>query len=189
MFTITHGRYATVTSTLALVVALGGTSYAAVMVTGADIKNGTVTTDDIKDKTLKTKDLAPGTKASLEGARGPAGPAGPAGPQGPPGAPGAAGTARASAQVAAQINPVYDANHGFPSLPRRIAAGKYCVPAPAGVNADSTAVLLSLSGNSVGYVLQSGPPAASCRADEFEIWTLDSSYSFVDGIFFNILVP
>ena len=53
----TQGRYATVASTAALVVALGGTSYAAGLVTGQQIKDGTVTTADIKDHTLQTKDL------------------------------------------------------------------------------------------------------------------------------------
>ena len=75
-------RYAAVTSTFALVVALGGASYAAVVVTGADIENNTVTTKDIKDQTLKVKDFAPGTKAGLKGATGPAGTPGAAGPAG-----------------------------------------------------------------------------------------------------------
>jgi hypothetical protein len=84
-------RYAAVTSTFALVVALGGASYAAVVVTGADIENNTVTTKDIKDQTLKVKDFAPGTKAGLQGATGPAGPTGPPGAAGPAGAAGGIG--------------------------------------------------------------------------------------------------
>jgi 2',3'-cyclic-nucleotide 2'-phosphodiesterase (5'-nucleotidase family) len=58
-------------SSAALLVALGGTSYAAVQVTGKDIKNGTVTTKDVKNNNLtgrdikngsvKGKDLKPGT--------------------------------------------------------------------------------------------------------------------------------
>lgn len=44
-------------STAALVVALGGTSYAALQVTGANIKNGTVTSADVKNGTLKGKDI------------------------------------------------------------------------------------------------------------------------------------
>ena len=47
------GRYAAVTSTLALVVSLGGVSYAAVVVTGDNIQVGTVTTKDVQNKTLK----------------------------------------------------------------------------------------------------------------------------------------
>jgi hypothetical protein len=43
----TSGRYATVASTAALVVALGGTSYAAAQITGADIKDGSVGTADL----------------------------------------------------------------------------------------------------------------------------------------------
>ena len=42
---------------------------------------------------------------------------------------------------------------------------------------------------SVGFVTQAGPPAASCRADEFEIWTTNVDNFFVDGVFFNIVVP
>lgn len=41
------GSYAAVASTAALVVALGGTSYAAVQITSGDIKDGTIQTKDI----------------------------------------------------------------------------------------------------------------------------------------------
>jgi hypothetical protein len=44
-------------STAALVVALGGTSYAALQVTSANIKNGTITSVDVKNGTLKGKDI------------------------------------------------------------------------------------------------------------------------------------
>jgi hypothetical protein len=92
-------RYSVVTSTLALVVALGGTSYAAVKITGDDIKDGTITTADIKNQSLKLEDLAASTRDALKGqegdagAIGPAGPAGPAGPKGDAGATGPAGPA------------------------------------------------------------------------------------------------
>lgn len=89
-----QGSYATVTSTAALVIALGGTSYAAAMITGDDIKNGTVTTADVKNHTLKVKDFSAGTKSQLtgaSGARGPAGAPGPTGATGPAGAQGPAG--------------------------------------------------------------------------------------------------
>ena len=43
----TSGRYAAVASTAALVVALGGTSYAASQITSSDIKDGTIQTKDI----------------------------------------------------------------------------------------------------------------------------------------------
>jgi hypothetical protein len=44
------GTYATVASTAALVVALGGTSYAAAKITSSDIKDGTIQTKDLSSK-------------------------------------------------------------------------------------------------------------------------------------------
>ena len=73
---------ATVIALLALFVALTGTAgAAAVLVTSAQIKNGTI----------QLADISPKAQNALRGRRGPAGPAGgqgpqgPAGPQGPPG--------------------------------------------------------------------------------------------------------
>jgi len=43
----TSSRYAAVASTAALVVALGGTSYAAAQITSSDIKDGTIQTRDL----------------------------------------------------------------------------------------------------------------------------------------------
>ena len=65
-------------SVMALVVAMGGTSYAAAMIGSADIKNDSVRSVDVKDGTLKKKDLR------FE-ATGPRGPQGVEGPQGPAG--------------------------------------------------------------------------------------------------------
>jgi Collagen triple helix repeat (20 copies) len=96
MEVFTQGRYASVASTLALVVALGGTSYAALAVTGHDIQNNTVTTKDIKDKTLKVKDLSPNAKKHLKGATGPAGAIGAIGATGATGATGAIGATGAT---------------------------------------------------------------------------------------------
>ena len=94
-----------VISVVALFVALGGTSYAALKITGKNVKDGSLTTKDIKDNsltsgdvrngTLRVRDFRSGELAKAPGARGPAGPAGPAG------AAGAAGSAIAFARVAA----------------------------------------------------------------------------------------
>jgi hypothetical protein len=54
----TSGRYAAIASTAALVVALGGTSYAA----------SQITSNDIKDGTIQTKDLAKPTRISVKSA-------------------------------------------------------------------------------------------------------------------------
>lgn len=48
-----HVNYANLTATLALVVALGGTSYAAAQITSAQIQNGTIQNIDVKPNTLK----------------------------------------------------------------------------------------------------------------------------------------
>ncbi len=90
------GRYANVTSTMALVVALGGTSYAAITlpansvgskqikkngVASSDIRSNAVTSPKVKDGSLLAKDFKAGQlPAGPRGATGPAGPAGAVGP-------------------------------------------------------------------------------------------------------------
>ena len=110
---------ATVIATLALFVALGGTSYAAVALApnsvgtaqiregavqssdikdgaigSGDIANGAIGSDDIKSGSIQVSDLTKGALNGLDGkdgAQGPAGPAGPAGARGPAGADGSGG--------------------------------------------------------------------------------------------------
>lgn len=72
---------------LALFVALGGTGYAALSITGKDVKNSSLTGKDVKNKSLTKKDF----KGSVRGPAGPTGPQGVEGPQGPKGDPGADG--------------------------------------------------------------------------------------------------
>ena len=84
--------YANVTSTLALFIALGGTSYAVARnsigtpqlkngaVSAAKVKRDAITTAKIRDGTIQTRDLSPGALAG--GPRGPRGPVGPAVPAG-----------------------------------------------------------------------------------------------------------
>jgi hypothetical protein len=93
-------RYANVTATLALFVALGGTSYAAATISGTDVRNGTLTGSDIKNESLKSGDVdngsllakdfksaqLPAGPAGSQGAQGAQGPQGIQGPQGPAGA-------------------------------------------------------------------------------------------------------
>jgi hypothetical protein len=90
------GRYANVASTLALVVALGGTSYAAVelprnSVGNKQLKANAVTSSKVDDRTLLGKDFKAGELPA--GPRGPAGAPGPKGDTGAPGATGAQGVA------------------------------------------------------------------------------------------------
>jgi hypothetical protein len=97
--------YGGVTATIALFVALGGSSYAALTITGGNIRNGTVTGSDVKNESVKGRDIDNGTLTGSELKNGsvtssdiadaslvaadftagelPAGPTGPRGPAGP----------------------------------------------------------------------------------------------------------
>jgi len=99
---------ALVVACIALIVALGGTGYAALKlprgsVGTVQLRNGAVISVKIKDGSIKLKDLAATTQAQLKASGGPAGaqgpkgdpgargPSGPIGPRGPTGAKGATG--------------------------------------------------------------------------------------------------
>jgi hypothetical protein len=82
--------YGNVTSTLALFLALGGTSYALTLprnsvgsiqirpraVRASELATGAVRSHDVADRSLDLRDLSLNARASLKGASGPAGPAG-----------------------------------------------------------------------------------------------------------------
>lgn len=81
--------YANVTASLALFIALGGASYAAVQlprnsVGSAQIRTGAVSSTEVKDRSLRLRDISPTTRTQLSGKQGPQGPAGPAGATGAP---------------------------------------------------------------------------------------------------------
>jgi len=87
-----HATYANVVATLALFVALGGSSYAAIVVTGKNVKDSSLTTKDIKNRSLLKADFKTGQiPAGPRGITGTAGANGAAGAAGAPGAPGAPG--------------------------------------------------------------------------------------------------
>ena len=100
---------ATIVATLALIAALGGTSYAAVKITGKDVRdnvltgkdvrNRSITGADVKDASLTARDF--GRDQLPRAANGPEGPPGPAGPQGPAGEQGAKGDTGPAGPVAA----------------------------------------------------------------------------------------
>lgn len=72
--------HATVVAYLALFVALGGSSYAAITVTGKNVRDNSLTSRDVKDASLLSRDFRDGQL-----------PAGPQGPEGPSGRPGEQG--------------------------------------------------------------------------------------------------
>jgi hypothetical protein len=97
--------YANVMATFATFVALGGGAYAAVKVTGKDVKdssltgrdvkNASLTGTDVKDRSLSATDFqtgqvpaGPAGSPGPPGQTGPQGSVGPPGPQGDPGEPG-----------------------------------------------------------------------------------------------------
>jgi hypothetical protein len=116
-----RGRYAGVTATLALAVALGGTSYAATAISSRDIRDGairasdlatgSVTSTKVRDGSLLRRDFrsdqiprrAGGTGApGQRGARGPQGVAGPKGSRGDRGPSGDTGSQGAQGATGAQ---------------------------------------------------------------------------------------
>lgn len=92
-------RSTTLVISLVALASAGTTATAASLVTGKDVRNGTLTGADVKNRSLRGADVARGTipadrlttaaRASLRGATGPAGTAGPQGAPGPQGVPGA----------------------------------------------------------------------------------------------------
>ena len=110
---------------LALFVALSGTAVAttSALITGRQIKNGSITGLDVKNRSLTPRDF----RGSVRGPRGLTGSAGPQGAQGAAGAAGAPGSAVAYARVnadgtvdEANSKNVADANVTHPD------AGVYC---------------------------------------------------------------
>ena len=67
---------------LMLALSFGGGAFAARLITGKQIKDGTITTKDVKNKTLKVKDFSSRTRTKLTGPQGEPGPTGPTGPAG-----------------------------------------------------------------------------------------------------------
>lgn len=97
--------YANVVATLALFIALGGTTYAAVTITGANVRNNSLTGADIRNGSLRAVDFRPSDVP--QGPRGPRGPEGDRGADGAPGAPGAPG-ARGEIGCSAVGSPIPD---------------------------------------------------------------------------------
>jgi hypothetical protein len=135
---------ASLLSVVALTLGLGSTAFAAGMITGADIKDGTVSTADIHDGTLKTRDLAGSTVSQLRGATGPAGPAGPAGPSG------VSGWEIVTTQQTVAANTPTDLHKDCPTGKKALSLDGYWESAP-----DAVQVLLASDGSG-GYAISPG---------------------------------
>jgi hypothetical protein len=93
--------FSTVISLIALFVALGGVSYAAISIPANSVgtkqlKNNSVNSSKVKDRSLRSRDFAPGQIP-----KGPSGATGPQGIAGVPGGPGATGTTGATGSTGA----------------------------------------------------------------------------------------
>jgi hypothetical protein len=201
---------------IALFVALGGVSYAAVTINGANIqnnsipgkkvRNGAATNQKVKANSLRANRLTSAARASLRGAQGPAGPRGETGPrgaQGPQGPQGPAGTALAYAQVdALTAEPSFVAarTSGFSAVTRP-DEGVYCLAPTAAVIAQAfsagnptrptvASIELGNTAAAVGDVLiaQVQADARTCLANEFEVVTTDGG-SLSNDISFTLIVP
>jgi hypothetical protein len=135
---------AMVVACLALLVALGGTGYAAVnlprnSVGTAQLRTGAVTSGKVQDFTLRRADFRPGTL--LRGPRGPQGPAGPTGAPGPAGAAGPAGTIGAitvrTAQVSVDGGTAPNFLYVTRSVERRCESGERAISAGTGWSDDA----------------------------------------------------
>ena len=168
-----------VISTLALVVATGGTGYAAFRLPAgsvgtAQLRNGAVTAQKVKLHSLLAADFkagqlrpggsgAPGGSgpagaSGSQGAQGPVGPQGAPGPQGPQGPQGPAGTARAYGLVAvsaAGAAPQLVISHNVTSVTQASSGGAplngvYCVTPGAGINPAGTSIVATPDENGAG---------------------------------------
>jgi hypothetical protein len=110
-------RHAVAVAYLALFVALGGTSYAALTITGKNVKNGSLTGADIKDASLRTADVKNGSLLGQDFKQGqlPAGPrglTGQTGATGRPGQPGKPGSPAASVMTSHWLNNTIGGSYG-----------------------------------------------------------------------------
>jgi hypothetical protein len=197
----TRLTYANVMATIAVFVALGGSSYAAITVTGKNVKNSSLTGTDVKNSSLTTKDVKNRSLLALDFKAGqlPAGQQGPKGDKGDPGANGAPGTARAYASVNPGAVPTasFDAarTSGFTAVSHP-NPGIYCLTPAAGISpADRPSVVsvdwdttTSPEGNGVAMRTLSFCPAGTFGVlTERRVGSGDASNA--DNIGFSIIVP
>ena len=148
---------ATVIASIALLVALSGTSYAAFALAPHSVHNlqlatGAVNSRVILDHGVKAVDLAPGVAVS-----GPAGPAGPAGPTGPAGPAGPAGPGAMWALVKADGTII--AKSGNISLTSHPSPGVYILDFNTAL---TDKLILSNAGGPAGFTVRGPVVAALC---------------------------
>jgi hypothetical protein len=192
--------YSNVVATVALFAALGGSSYAAVAITGKqvrdgslsgrDVHNASLTGQDVRDASLLAGDFKAGQlPAGPQGPKGEPGPRGEAGLPGPAGEPGPAGTARAFARF--DTEGVREAGKGL-TVPGGGDA-VYCVIPQAGSGIDpSSPAAVSVSGQfaALATVTTDIPGCAGWQVRTFEFANVSGDIQPVSaGHGFTIVVP
>ena len=184
--------YANVAATLALFIALGGSSYAAL-----NLPPNSVGSKQVKPGSLRASDFKASERSRLRGRRGRAGATGPAGPRGVTGARGTtgargatgpAGTVRAYATVTAEtgVQPFFTAmapNLAFGSV-ARTSTGTYCLAAPILTIGQRSAALVSVHEVGAGYLV-----ATQVCPNGIEVQTRDAAGVAVDNVDFTVWVP
>jgi hypothetical protein len=194
-----HLTYANVVATIAVFIALGGSSYAALKlprnsVGSEQLKPNSITSAKVKGGSLGTTDLKASARSLLRGRRGPQGVQGPQGTTGKTGARGrtgprgAAGSARAYATVVADNGqlPIFTAN--VPNLAfgsvARTSTGVYCLAAPLLTIPQRSAAIASVRDLGGGYLVSNG-----LCTNGVEVQTRNTTGALVDNVDFNVWVP
>ena len=192
--------YSNVVATVALFAALCGSSYAAVTITGKqvrdgslsgrDVHNASLTSQDVRDASLLASDFKAGQLAAgPQGPKGDPGPRGEPGPQGPAGERGPAGTARAFAQFSTEGE--LEAGKGL-SIPGG-GDGIYCVVPDAGSGIDPRSpAVVSVGGElpAFGTASVGVPGCAGWHVRTYEFVNVSGDTKPVStGHGFTILVP
>jgi hypothetical protein len=133
--------YANVVATLALFIALGGGAYAAITVTGKNVRNGSLTGADLKNNSVASTDVRNGSLLSKDFKAGQL-KAGPAGPRGATGVTGPVGPSQAFHAAGTQFS-VTAANLTDILTPLQVPAGSYAAVARVRLAANATTNLAS----------------------------------------------
>ncbi len=131
-----HLTYANVVASLALFIALGGASYAAIQ-----LPPGSVGTQQLKNHAVTLVKIGREARGALRGRPGPLGPGGPRGPVGPKGPQGPPGTTRAFGEVRA--DGTLTESRGAPSV-THASAGRYCLTVP-GIDPSTETIGITLN--------------------------------------------
>jgi hypothetical protein len=193
--------YANVVASVALFAALGGSSYAALAITGQQVRDGSLSGRDVRNASLTTSDVRDQTLLARDFKRGqlPAGQAGPQGPKGDPGTngnagprgePGPPGTARAFAAFEPTDELIAGKNLSVPGG----GDGIYCVVPDAGSGIDpaSSAAVVSAGGTEPAFatVTANAPGCSGWEVRTFQFLAIAGTQIPVNqGIGFTMVVP